>query len=500
MVGEAYRFKFSDMWKCPRALYYHDIDLVTRFSNVLPHEVSLKTRITRRIEANIPLLSAAMTDVSEAAMGIKLGLLGGIAVIHKTNTPEQQAEIVKAIKRFTQGCIIEPVVLSPDSPLDAAYSILKKYKYSTIPITADGQAHGKLVGLLKENPIYLKRHVGERMTVKDRMRPPSDILIRPHGIGTEEATNILLETGREELLITDKENNLWGMYKLANIAMADAYPNICKDGKGRIRVAAAIGGPGSDLMDRMRRLSEAEVDIIVIDTSQGWSKGVGELTLPVVKREYPEIDVIAGNVDNGAGARFLIERGADAVKVGIGPSPICRTKNNTGGGMPQLTAVHEVAEVAEKYGIPVIADGGIIEVAADLFKAFAAGASSVMLGSLLAGTDEAPGREIWLEGKKYKEYKGMGSIEAQKAGSASRYFQEGVPENRLVSHGVVAAIPSKGPAEVQINHITDTLKDAMSKYYGCRTVEDIRKADLEFVLVNRSPPAQPHGIVILKGE
>jgi len=500
MVKPAYRFKFSEMDQCPRGLYFHDVDLVTRYADALPHEVSLKTPITRRVDANIPILSAAMDDVSETQMGIKLALLGGIAVIHKKNTPEQQAEIIKTVKRFKQGCITDPIVLSPRSYIDDALKIWERYKYSTIPVTADGTVHGQLVGLLKEEPYYLKANAGKGITVKERMKAASEVLTKPHSITLQEAEKILTESGRRELLVVDETNNLWGMYKLADISMSAEYPNICKDGKGRLRVAGAVGGPGKDLDIRAKMLAEVETDIFNIDTSQGCSRGVLELTLPVLKRDYPHIDVIAGNIDNGAAAEMLITKGyADAVKVGIGPSPICRTKNNTGGGQPQLTAIYEVARVAKRHDIPVIADGGIIEMA-DFVKAFAAGANSTMIGGLLGGTDEAPGKEMTIDGKKHKEYKGMGSLDAQRAGSASRYCQDGVPDDRMVSHGIVAAIPAKGPVEKQINHITDTLKDAMSKYYGCRTIKELNDADIEFVLVNRNPPVQPHGIVILKGE
>jgi IMP dehydrogenase len=496
MPKPAYRFKFSEIDRCPKALHYCDIDIVTRYSDA--PQVSLRTRMTQNIYGNLPIFSAAMDNVTESEMAIKLGLLGGIGVIHKNNTPDEQAEMVKKVKRFKQGCITEPIVLAPESTIDQVIEIWESYRYNTIPITEDGKVHGKLVGLINEASYSPQKHRG--MKVSERMIPVSGILTRPHTISPQEASDILLESGSRELLVIDGDN-LWGMYKRADIDMSRNYPNVCKDNKGRIIAAAAIGGPGKDLAVRVKKLAEAEVDILCIDTSQGWSKGVCEMTLPVVKNDFPDIEVIAGNVDGGCGVDELIKRGADAIKVGIGPSPICRTKRNIGGGNPQLTAVYEAATVARNQGIPVIADGGIVEVAGDIIKALAAGADSVMVGSLFAGTDEAPGKEITIRGRpgvRYKEYKGMGSKAAQKAGSASRYFQDGVSPEHRVSHGVVAAIPSKGPLEKQVNTIADTMTNAMSIYYGCKTIDELR--ELEFVLVHRNPSPEPHGIIVIEEE
>jgi IMP dehydrogenase len=498
MVAASYKFRFSEMERCGYGLFYNDIDIVTRYSDILPGEVSTKTRMTRNIPGNIPVWSAAMSDVTEAAMAIKLGLLGGIGVIHKNNTPDEQSAMVRKAKRFKQGCITDPVVLSPRNTIDEVIRIREQHGYKTIPITQDGSINGKLVGLIKDTSYSKQKHRG--MKVAERMMPVTDVLVNPQNISLDEANEILLETGRRELLVVDDIGNFHGMYKRADIDKSQEYPNACKDGKGRLVVAAAVGGPGNDIEERSRKLAEADVDIFCIDTSQGHSKGVGEMTLPYLKKMYPRVDVIAGNIDSAEGARFLTERGADAIKVGVGPSPICRTKRNIGGGIPQLTAIYEVSRATD---VPVIADGGIIDVAGDLMKALAAGASSVMIGSLLAGTDESPGKEITLKSRpgRYKEYKGMGTRAAQMQGSSSRYFQEGVSADRIVSHGVVSAIPYRGPVERQILHIIDTLKDAMSKYYGCRTIGDIRKGDLEFVHVHRSTPAEPpHGMVVIEDE
>jgi len=498
MVVSAYKYKFSEMHRCPYALNFSDIDIITRYSDILPKDVCLKTKMTRNITGNIPIWSAAMSDVTESAMAIKIGLLGGIGVIHKNNTPEEQAEMVRRTKRFKQGCITDPIVLSPEHTIDDVIRIREQYGYKTIPITEDGSIHGKLVGLIKDTSYSIQKHRG--VMIKERMIPVSEVLVRPHNITLNEANEILLETGRRELLVVDEYGNLHGMYKRADIDKSQEYPLACKDKKGRLVVAAAIGGPGNDLQERTKKLAEAEVDIFCIDTSQGYSKGVCEMTLPYVKKNYPGIDVIAGNVDSSKGAELLVSKGADAVKVGIGPSPICRTKRNIGGGMPQLTAIYEVSRVSD---VPVIADGGIVEVAGDIIKALAAGANSVMIGGLLAGTDEAPGKELTLKGRpgKFKEYKGMGTKAAQIQGSSSRYFQEGVPPERLVSHGVVAAIPYKGPVEKQVLHIVDTLVDAMAKYYGCRTIDDLRSGELEFVLVHRTPSSEsPHGMVVIEDE
>ncbi len=500
MVEAAYKFIFSEMNKCPIGLSYSDIDIVARYSDVLPKHTSLKTKMTRNIDGNIPIFSAAMDDVTEYAMAIKLGLLGGIGVIHKNNTSEEQAKMVRKVKRFKQGCITDPVVLSPNNTIDDVVRIREQNGYKTIPITEDGNINGRVVGLIKDTSYSPQKHMG--MKISERMIPAKDVLMKPYEIKLEEASDILIETGRRELLVVNENGNLHGMYKRADIDKSQEYPNVCKDKKGRIVACAAIGGPGNDIEERSKVLADAEVDMLCIDTSQGYSHGVGGMALPYLKKNYPDIDVIAGNVVTVEGAKFLIEHGADALKVGIGASPICRTKRNIGGGMPQLTAVYEVATFAKEHGVPVIADGGIVEIAGDIMKALAAGANSVMVGSLLAGTEEAPGKEITLKGKpgKFKEYKGMGTKKAQLEGSASRYCQEGVPANRIVSHGVVSAIPYKGPVEQQILHITDTLRDAMSKYYGCRTIDDIRKGDLEFVIVHRNPPAEPHGMTVIEEE
>jgi len=498
MVAVAYKYKFSEMSKCPYALNFNDIDIITRYSDILPKDVSTKTRMTRNITGNLPLWSAAMSDVTEAAMAITLGLLGGIGVIHKNNTPDEQAAMVRRAKRFKQGCITDPLVLTPDDSIDDVIKIREQFGYKTIPITQDGSINGKLIGLIKDTSYSSQKHRG--MKVRERMIPASDVLIRPQNISLDDANEILLETGRRELLVVDEQGNLHGMYKRADIDKSQEYPNACKDRRGRLVVAAAIGGPGNDIEERTKKLVEAGVDIFCIDTSQGHSKGVGEMTLPYLKKHYPKVDVIAGNIDSAEGAQFLISKEADAIKVGVGPSPICRTKRNIGGGMPQLTAIFEASNASD---VPVIADGGIVEVAGDLVKALAAGASSIMVGSLLAGTEEAPGKEITLKGRpgKFKEYKGMGTKAAQLQGSSSRYFQEGVAADRIVSHGVVSAIPYKGPVEKQILHVIDTLKDAMSKYYGCRSIDDLRKGDLEFVLVHRNPSGEPaHGMVVLEDE
>jgi IMP dehydrogenase len=503
MPKPAYRFKFSEMHRCPTALGYWNVDLLTRYSEALPEQVDLKTMITRRVDANIPIISAAMDDICSSSMLINLGMLGAIGTADKGKegaSPDRQIEIVRQTKRFKQGCINNPLVLAPYSLVDDAIAIWDKFRYKAIPITEDGTVHGKLVGMLKEDPYVLSQHRGKK--VSERMKEPDDLLVRSHNISPKEAEAIIIESGRNELLTVDEQGNLLGMYKLADIRLSSEYPHACKDGKGRLRVAAAIGGPGKDLDERLKRLAEAEVDIFCIDTSQGWSRGVGDLTLPVVKRDYPDIDVIAGNVDGGEGAEFLIQKGADAVKVGIGPSPICRTKRNIGGGMPQLTAVYEAACVARNHGIPVIADGGIYEVAGDFVKAFAAGASAVMIGSLLAATEETPGEPFTIHGKSgwFKRYRGMGSKSAQREGSASRYCQEGKSPDELVSHGVEMAIPCKGPVQKEIIKMTDTLRDAMSKYYGCRTIKELNDADLGFVLVNRSPPEEFPDAVIQKEE
>lgn len=396
-----------------RGLTFDDVLLVPAASDVLPYQVDLKTQLTRDISLNIPMISSGMDTVTESRMAIAMAREGGMGVIHKNMSIEEQAHEVDTVKRSEHGVIVDPIFLSPQNLLSDAEELMRKYKISGVPITE----HGKLVGIITNRDMRfetdLSRQIGECMTSEG-------LVTAPEGTSLEMAKSILSKHRIEKLPLVDKDSNLKGLITIKDIEKATKYPNSAKDASGRLLVGAAVG-VSKDMYDRLDALVAAKADVIIVDTAHGHSAGVLR-TLKEIKQAYPHIPVIAGNVATAAGTEALIEAGADTVKIGIGPGSICTTRVIAGIGVPQITAVYESAQVARRYGIPIIADGGI-KYSGDIAKAIAAGANVVMMGNILAGTDESPGETVIYQGRSYKVYRGMGSLGAMKLGSKDRYFQ-----------------------------------------------------------------------------
>ncbi|MGB9627695.1 MAG: IMP dehydrogenase, partial [Thermodesulfobacteriota bacterium] len=396
------------------SLTFDDVLLVPNYSAVLPKDVEVSTQLTRTIRLNIPLVSAAMDTVTESRTAICMAQEGGIGIIHKNMGISEQALEVDKVKKSESGMIINPITMHPDQKIYEAMEIMKKYRISGVPITKEG----KLVGILTNRDLRFEKRLDEKISTvmtKDRL------ITVPVGTTLEQAKEILHKNRIEKLLVVDEHNNLKGLITIKDIEKMRKYPNSCKDSLGRLRVGAAIG-PGKDREARTEALVRAGVDVLVVDTAHGHSKDVLE-AIRDTKENYPDIQVIGGNVATKEGALDLIKAGADAVKVGVGPGSICTTRVIAGVGIPQLSAILETAEVSEKNGVPIIADGGI-KFSGDITKALAAGAHSVMIGNLFAGTDETPGEIVLYQGRSYKVYRGMGSLEAMKEGSKDRYFQE----------------------------------------------------------------------------
>ncbi|HLO78337.1 MAG TPA: IMP dehydrogenase [Magnetospirillum sp.] len=448
------------------ALTFDDVLLVPAESDVLPTQVVTRTRITRSIELGIPLVSAAMDTVTEARLAIAMAQAGGIGVIHKNLDIAAQAAEVRTVKKFESGMVVNPVTIHPDQPLAEALRLMADFKISGIPVVERGTR--KLVGILTNRDVRfasdVHQPVAELMT-KDRL-----VTVR-EGVEKEEAKRLLHQHRIEKLLVVDAEYRCTGLITVKDIEKAKAHPNACKDAKGRLRVAAATG-VGPDGIKRAEALLEAEVDLIVVDTAHGHSRGVIE-AVRTIKRLSDTAQVVGGNIATPQAAQALADAGADAVKVGIGPGTICTTRMVAGVGVPQLSAIMEVAEVTRKAGICLIADGGI-KYSGDLAKAIAAGADCVMVGSLLAGTEESPGEVFLYQGRSYKSYRGMGSIGAMARGSADRYFQADVQDSlKLVPEGVEGRVPYKGPAGNVIHQLVGGLRAGMG-YTGNGTIGEMQ--------------------------
>jgi IMP dehydrogenase len=448
------------------ALTFDDVLLEPAASAVLPSAADTRTRLTQRIELGIPLLSSAMDTVTESQMAITMAQSGGLGVIHKNFDIARQADEVRRVKKFESGMVVNPLTIHPDQPLADALSMMEAHQISGFPVVERGS--GKLAGILTNRDIRFasdqRQPVSELMT-KDRLVTVKD------GIGHAEAKRLLHQYRIEKLLVVDDAYRCVGLITVKDIEKAQKFPNASKDEKGRLRVAAATG-VGPEGLKRAEALLEAEVDIIVIDTAHGHSEGV-LAAVAAVKRLSNACQVIAGNIATAEGARALIDAGADAIKVGIGPGSICTTRVVAGVGVPQLTALIDAVSEAQKRGIPVIADGGI-KYSGDLAKAIAAGAHCCMVGSLLAGTDESPGEVFLYQGRSYKSYRGMGSLGAMARGSADRYFQQEVRETlKLVPEGVEGRVPYKGPAVNVIHQLVGGLKAAMG-YTGNRTLAEMQ--------------------------
>ena len=467
-----------------RGLTFDDVLLVPAASDVLPHQVELKTQLTRDITLNIPMISSGMDTVTESRMAIAMAREGGLGVIHKNMSIEEQAHEVDKVKRSEHGVIVDPIFLSPQNLLSDAAEIMEKYKISGVPITE----HGKLVGIITNRDMRfetdLTRQIGACMT-KD------SLVTAPEGTSLEEAKAILSEHRIEKLPLVDDDGNLKGLITIKDIEKATKYPNSAKDGSGRLLVGAAVG-VSKDLYDRLDALVSAKADVIIVDTAHGHSAGVLR-TLKEIKQAYPHIPVIAGNVATAAGTEALIEAGADAVKVGIGPGSICTTRVIAGIGVPQITAVYESAQVGRRYGIPIIADGGI-KYSGDIAKAIAAGANVVMMGNILAGTDESPGETVIYQGRSYKVYRGMGSLGAMKLGSKDRYFQ--TEAKKLVPEGIEGRVPYKGMLADTIFQMVGGLRASMG-YCGCHNIQEMIE-NTQFIQITAAglKESHPHDVSI----
>ena len=467
-----------------RGLTFDDVLLIPAASDILPNQVELKTQLTRDITLNIPMISSGMDTVTESRMAIAMAREGGLGVIHKNMSIEEQAHEVDKVKRSEHGVIVDPIFLSPQNLLSDAAEIMEKYKISGVPITE----HGKLVGIITNRDMRfetdLTRQIGSCMT-KD------SLVTAPEGTSLEEAKAILSEHRIEKLPLVDGDGNLKGLITIKDIEKATKYPNSAKDSSGRLLVGAAVG-VAKDLYDRLDALVSAKADVIIVDTAHGHSAGVLR-TLKEIKQAYPHIPVIAGNVATAAGTEALIEAGADAVKVGIGPGSICTTRVIAGIGVPQITAVYESAQVGRRYGIPIIADGGI-KYSGDIAKAIAAGANVVMMGNILAGTDESPGETVIYQGRSYKVYRGMGSLGAMKLGSKDRYFQ--TEAKKLVPEGIEGRVPYKGMLADTIFQMVGGLRASMG-YCGCHNIQEMIE-NTQFIQITAAglKESHPHDVSI----
>ncbi len=440
-----------------KALTFEDILLVPQYSEVLPKEVSIKTKLTKRVDLNIPLVSAAMDTVTESRSAIAMARLGGIGIIHKNMDIKSQAKEVQKVKKSESGIIIDPIFIQPNRSVAEAEALMSEYKISGVPVVDD---NFKLVGIITNRDL---RFISDMSVNVKSVMTKAPLVTAKEGTTLEEATKILQQHKIEKLPIVDDDNTLKGLITIKDIEKKEQYPDANKDRFGRLRVGGAVG---VGQIDRVRALIEAGVDVIVLDSAHGHSKGIID-TVKAIKDRF-DIDVIAGNIATAKGAIDLIEAGADAVKVGIGPGSICTTRIVAGVGVPQISAIDEVANVAREYGVPVIADGGI-RYSGDIAKALAVGASCVMLGSALAGTYEAPGEIILFNGRQFKEYRGMGSIGAMSKGSTDRYFQEGTASDKLVPEGIEGRVPYRGKISSVIHQMIGGLRSSMG-YCGSKDI------------------------------
>ncbi|MDF1526288.1 MAG: IMP dehydrogenase [bacterium] len=474
-------------------LTFDDVLLLPARSDVLPSEVNLETILTRNISLGIPLISAAMDTVTEAHTAISMAQEGGLGILHKNMTPERQASEVDKVKKSESGMIVDPITMDPDRTVSAALELMTKYRISGVPITEGGKKEGKLVGILTNRDLRfetnLQRPIREVMTSKNL------VTVRP-GISLEEAKSRLHEHRIEKLLVVDENYNLAGLITIKDIEKARKYPNACKDPMGRLRVGAAVG-IGNDLQARAPALIEAGVDVLTVDTAHGHSTGV-LAGVRELKRNFPDMEIIAGNVATAAAAKELVDAGADAVKVGVGPGSICTTRIISGVGVPQFSAILECTRAIKGSGVPVIADGGV-KFSGDIVKAIAAGAHSVMIGGLFAGTDESPGDLVLYQGRSYKVYRGMGSLEAMKEGSKDRYFQEHVDvEGKLVPEGIEGRVPYRGPISATVFQMVGGLRSGMG-YTGCKDLSELRTL-AKFVQISAAglKESHVHDVIITK--
>jgi IMP dehydrogenase len=481
------------------ALTFDDVLLVPRHSNVLPSEVDVSSTLTRNITLHVPVVSAAMDTVTESRLAIAMAQQGGMGVIHKNLTIDEQASEVDRVKRSESGMIVNPITLSPTNRIFEALELMKKYRISGVPITQDGSKEGRLVGILTNRDLRFEAKLD---------RPISEIMTReplftvPVGTTLDAARDILHRHKVEKLLVVDDQYRLKGLITVKDIQKAIKYPNACKDGLGRLRVGAAVG-VAKDTVARAEALVAANVDVLVVDTAHGHSQGVLDM-VHRLRRQFPKVDLIAGNVATGEAAEALIERGVDGVKVGIGAGSICTTRVVAGIGVPMITAIAECARAAAPHKVPVIADGGI-RYSGDITKAIAVGASAVMIGSLFAGTDESPGELILFQGRSFKEYRGMGSLGAMRRGSRDRYFQdefdlEANPEDgeKLVPEGIEGRVAHKGSVAAMVHQLMGGLRAGMG-YTGCGTIPALQR-DARMIRVSPAGlrEGHVHDVIITK--
>ncbi|MCM1150597.1 MAG: IMP dehydrogenase [Alistipes sp.] len=474
----------------PEGLTFDDVLLVPAYSEVLPREVRLRTRFSRNIELNIPIVSAAMDTVTEAPLAIALAREGGIGVIHKNMTIAEQAAHVRRVKRAENGMIYDPVTISRDNTVGDALALMHENKIGGIPVV-DGDR--RLIGIVTNRDLRfqldMSRSIGEVMT-------PGDRLITTHKTELEHASGILLDNKIEKLPVVDDNGRLVGLITYKDITKVQDHPDACKDAKGRLRVAAGVGIT-PDVMERVAALVAEDVDAVVLDSAHGHSKNI-VTALRQIKAAYPALDVVVGNIATAEAARFLIDAGADGVKVGIGPGSICTTRIIAGVGVPQLSAIYAAASVAKESGVPVIADGGL-RYSGDIVKALAAGGDCVMIGSMFAGTEEAPGETIIYNGRKFKSYRGMGSIDAMKAGSADRYFQKGCEGNinKLVPEGIVARVPFKGSLSETVYQLVGGIRSGMG-YCGAADIPALQTAQFIRISASGMQESHPHDVTITR--
>jgi len=465
------------------ALTFDDVLLLPAHSDVLPKQVELKTQLTRDITLNIPLVSAAMDTVTEGRLAIAMAQEGGIGIIHKNMTPEQQAGQVRLVKKYESGVIKDPISVTPDTSIREVLGLTRAHNISGVPVVKGED----LLGIVTSRDLRFETRYDS--PVSQIMTPKERLVTVKEGAEADEVLKLLHEHRIEKVLVVNDQFQLRGLITVKDIQKATEFPNACKDSQGRLRVGAAVGvGEGTEA--RVEALVGAGVDVIVVDTAHGHSQGVLD-RVRWVKSQYPEVQVIGGNIATAAAARALVEAGADAVKVGIGPGSICTTRIVAGIGVPQITAVANVAEALEGTGVPLIADGGI-RYSGDFAKAVAAGAYSVMIGSMFAGTEEAPGEVELYQGRSYKSYRGMGSLGAMtgQQGSSDRYFQEGSEADKLVPEGIEGRVPFKGPLQPVVHQLLGGLRSSMG-YTGCHTVEEMR-TKTEFVRVTNAGMRESH--------
>src|ERR1700674_5127192 len=446
----------------PEALTFDDVLLLPARSDVVPNQTNTQTQLTRNIRLNIPIISAAMDTVTESHMAIAVAQQGGIGIIHRNLTIEQQANEVDKVKRSESGMIVDPVTMSPDAKVSDALDVMRQFKISGVPITKNG----KLVGILTNRDLRFETRFDIPIS---KVMTKENLITVAVGTTLEDAEKILHEHRVEKLLVVDDKYNLKGLITVKDIQKKLKYPNAAKDAQGRLRVGAALGASG-DYLERAQELVSKKVDVLAIDSAHGHSQRVMD-AIANVKRALPEVQLIAGNVATFEGARELIGLGIDGIKVGIGPGSICTTRVVSGAGVPQITAIAECAKATQGTGIPLIADGGI-KFSGDITKAIAAGADCVMIGSLLAGTEESPGETILYQGRTFKSYRGMGSLGAMEAGSADRYAQETAAQGKSVPEGIEGQVPFKGPLAGLVDQLVGGLRSGMG-YVGARTLQEL---------------------------